>query len=64
MNATGKKARTLAVFVAVALGFQTANLFVRAGTVYYWYSIGPQPINTQLGFNNDTLSYNYATYGG
>ena len=58
MNATSENARTLAAFAGAALGFLTTQGVACAGTIYHWYSIGPQPINTELGFNNDTLVKN------
>lgn len=59
MNANGEKPRTMAIFVAAAIGFLAVDFSARSVTVYHWYSIGPQPINTKLDFNNDTLSFNY-----
>src|SRR5579859_1962699 len=64
MNASGKKSRTMAVFMAMAVGVVAVDFSARSATVYHWYSIGPQPINTKLGFNNDTLSYNFESDSG
>jgi hypothetical protein len=38
--------------------FLTVSFLARGVTSYYWYSVGPQPVETLLGFNNDTLGYN------
>ena len=59
MKANGEKPWAMAVFIAMAVGFLAMDFSARGVTVYHWYSIGPQPINTKLGFNNDTLSFNY-----
>lgn len=52
--------KTLAI---AALGLMLTG--VRAGaTILYWYSIGPQPVNTILGFNPQTLGYNVEADSG
>ncbi|HKW30206.1 MAG TPA: hypothetical protein VJT54_12785, partial [Verrucomicrobiae bacterium] len=64
MKARGTNPRTRAVIMAMAMGVVMADFSARSVTVYHWYSIGPQPINTKLGFNNDTLSYNFESDSG
>lgn len=48
---------TPAALAVAVLCLLTAN-FSEGGTIYYWYSLGPQPIDTILGFNPDTLGFN------
>lgn len=49
----------------VAACFLATGFFAPAGlTVYQWYSIGPQPINTKLGFDQQTLGFDFEADSG
>ena len=51
----GQTARFLS---ALLIGSLILGGFACGAATYYWYSIGPQPIDTILGFNNDPLANN------
>jgi hypothetical protein len=53
------KGRATALRNCVAACFLTANFLASGLTLYQWYSIGPQPIDTKLGFNQQTLGFDH-----
>jgi hypothetical protein len=59
-----KSRASICVTATAVIGLLTIGYSTRGATIYHWYSIGPQPIQTKLGFNNDTLSYDYEQDSG
>lgn len=50
--------------LAIGGGIASNSGRLQAGTIYQWYNLGPRAIVQKLGWNNDILNYNTATYSG